>query len=178
MSPSPVSPQPKPPSNRLLPRIHCTLHQGLSLLRKERESPFCVFSPILIWARRKSPRKRDIPSSRRVYTLEANSIYPSVKRYIPFGRIVYTFRSKGIYLTTTRNIPHSRKVYSSRQKGIFLTAERYIPHDRKEYSSRQKGIFLTTERYIPHDRKEYSSRRHLPLLRQQFYPARLPNRNK
>ena len=127
VSPSPVSPQLKLPSNRLLPRIHCTLHQGLSLLRKERESPFCIFSPILIWTRRKPPRKRNIPSCRRVYTLGANSIYPSAKRYIPFGRIVYTFRAKGIYLTTARYIPHDSEVYSSRQKGIFLKTERYIP---------------------------------------------------
>ena len=142
MSPSPVSPQLKPPSNRLLPRIHCTLHQGLSLLRKERESPFCVFAPLLICAQRKSPRKRNIPSCRRVYTLEANSIYPSSKRYIPYDDEEYSSRQKGIFLKTERYISHGRKVYFSRQKGIFLKTERYIPQGREVYSSWQKGIFL------------------------------------
>ena len=55
-----------------------------------------------------------------VYTLRANSIYPSSKRYIPYDQKVYSSRPKGIFLTTERYIPHDRKVYSFLRQAIEL----------------------------------------------------------
>ena len=44
-----------------------------------------------------------------VYTLQANSIYPSSKWYIPFGQIVYTLQANSIYLTSETEGPFAPK---------------------------------------------------------------------
>ncbi len=56
--------------------------------------------------------RSNITFEQRVYTLQANSIYPSSKRYIPYDRKVYSSRPKGIFLTTARYIPSYGKLLS------------------------------------------------------------------
>ena len=42
--------------------------------------------------------RSNITSEQRVYTLQANSIYPTSKRYIPYDRKVYSFLRQAIEL--------------------------------------------------------------------------------
>ena len=79
-----------------------------------------------------------------VYTLRANSIYPSSKWYIPFKQMVYTLRANSIYPSSKWYIPFGQIVYTLQANGIYLTSE-------TEGTFAPKPSLLSSHELAPHE---------------------------